>query len=85
MDKHNFGRPPPRPARLMPRPARPVNPVPLPAVCNPGFGYRYSAHYCSKCPKGQLHCNDEYMLDARGAMGEQWRAGMQTATSNWLG
>ncbi|GBF96933.1 hypothetical protein Rsub_09013 [Raphidocelis subcapitata] len=51
-------------------------------MCNPGFGYRFSVHYCTKCPKGQLHCNDEYYLGNRGGAGA---SGMQSANSNWVG
>lgn len=27
-------------------------------VCEPGYGFRISPQYCSKCPKGWLNCDD---------------------------
>lgn len=31
-------------------------------VCEPGFGFSVSPRYCSKCPKGWLHCDDDAVL-----------------------
>ncbi len=42
----------------------PPPPPPHPPVCDPGYGYRYSVSYCSKCPKGIFDCDDAMAMAA---------------------